>query len=210
MGANSVRRWVIIFKGENTDIANQSHCGQPRTATPECSKQNVDVLIRLMVRETTVQLGIGHHTIQEMIATLGYWKVCSHWVPLLLTDKRKKTRMAVSSQLLQQQAAEGDDFMFNIMTGGESWFHFITRNKVTHTTSPEKKQTRIVFSARKVTGTAFWDAEGYSVVDFHGKSSVQLTTYRYSTHLIVYLVNSVKCEKLSFSSVTMHELIPHV
>ena len=48
MGASSVRRWVKHFKdGEKTDIADQPCCGQLRTP-----------------------LGVGHHAVQEMIATL--------------------------------------------------------------------------------------------------------------------------------------------
>lgn len=34
----------------------------------------------MMVMEIAALLGIGHHTIQKMTHTLGYFKVCSHWV----------------------------------------------------------------------------------------------------------------------------------
>jgi hypothetical protein len=34
----------------------------------------------VMVMEIAALLGIGHHTIQKMTQTLGYFKVCSHWV----------------------------------------------------------------------------------------------------------------------------------
>ena len=44
----------------------------------ECNDQKVDSLIsedrRVMAREIAVQLGIGHHAVQEMIATLGFRK----------------------------------------------------------------------------------------------------------------------------------------
>jgi hypothetical protein len=77
---------------------------------------------RMMVREIVAHLGIGHYAFQRMIATLGYQKVCSQWVPYLLMDEHKKTHM--SSQLLQQDAAKDDDSLFSIMTGGGSWFDF--------------------------------------------------------------------------------------
>jgi len=49
-----------------------------------------------------------------MIATLG------SPLPYGRTDEHKKTCVDVSSQLLQRHAAEGDDFLFNIVTGDES------------------------------------------------------------------------------------------
>jgi hypothetical protein len=46
MGASSVIRWVKHFKDGNMDVADQLHCGQPRTAATECNKQIIDKLIR--------------------------------------------------------------------------------------------------------------------------------------------------------------------
>jgi hypothetical protein len=55
------------------------------------NEEKVDVLImkacRLTVRETVVQLRIGHSAMQKMINILRYQKMCCHWVPLLLTDE---------------------------------------------------------------------------------------------------------------------------
>jgi hypothetical protein len=59
MYTSSPGRWVKLLKGGNMDITNQ-----PRSATAECNKQKVDVLIsenqRIMVRKIAVQLGLGH------------------------------------------------------------------------------------------------------------------------------------------------------
>jgi transposase len=89
MGTNSVRRWVKHFKDGNTNIADQPRCGGPRTSATERNKQKVDELIRqdrrITVRETAAQLGVGHLAVQEMMEILGYRKVCSRWVPRLLT-----------------------------------------------------------------------------------------------------------------------------
>jgi transposase len=64
MGANSVRKWVKHFKDGNTDIADQSRSGRPRTAATERNKQKVDDVIR-QDREITAQLGVGHHAVQR-------------------------------------------------------------------------------------------------------------------------------------------------
>jgi transposase len=88
MGTSSVRRWVKHFKDGNTDIVDQPRCGRPRIAATERNKQKVDELIkedrRITVREIAVQLGVGHHAVQEMTEILGYrgtqhgWDLLSH------------------------------------------------------------------------------------------------------------------------------------
>jgi hypothetical protein len=50
--------------------------------------------------ESTVQLGIGHYTIQ-MSVTMGYQKVLFHWISCLPTGEHKTTHMDVLSQLFQ-------------------------------------------------------------------------------------------------------------
>jgi transposase len=86
MGASSVRRWVKHFKDGNTDIADQPRCGPQRTAATERNKQKVDELIRqdqrTTVREIAVQLGVGHHAVQEMMEILGYRKFTSVGFPV--------------------------------------------------------------------------------------------------------------------------------
>jgi transposase len=88
MGASSVRRWVKHFKDGNTDIADQPRCCRQRTTATERNEQRVDELIRqdrrITVREIAAQLGVGHHEVQGMMEVLGYWKVCTRWVPRLL------------------------------------------------------------------------------------------------------------------------------
>jgi transposase len=95
MSVSSVRRWVKHFKDGNTDIADQPRCDRPRTAATERNKQKVDELIRqdqrITFREIAAQLGVGHRAVQEMMEILGYRKVCSRWVPPLLTSTEEQS-----------------------------------------------------------------------------------------------------------------------
>jgi hypothetical protein len=97
MGASCVRRWVKYFKDGNTDIADRPRCGRLRTAATERKKQKVDELIRqdrrITVRETAARLKVGHNAVQ------GYWKVCSRWVPRLLTGTEELLETALPSTL---------------------------------------------------------------------------------------------------------------
>ena len=84
MGASSVRRWVKHFKDGNTSIQNQPCSGRPRTASTRPNKKRVDEIIKEDVRVTldaiATKLGIGHSAVQEMTGSLGYRKICAHWV----------------------------------------------------------------------------------------------------------------------------------
>jgi hypothetical protein len=83
-----------------------------------CSSQKT-----VTVTETVAQLSTGHSDMQKIIKILGYQKMCCHWVPLLLTNEYKRACMDVSSQLLQQHAAKGDEILLNTVTDAGSWFH---------------------------------------------------------------------------------------
>jgi len=135
IGASSVRRWVNHFKGGNTNIQDQPHSSRPRTASAEPNKKKVDEIIKedrhLMLDAIATKLGTGHNAVQEMIGSLGYWKICACWVLRLLTEDHKVQRKAITSEMLQRYQDEGDDVLLNIVTGVESWFHHF---------DPERKQ----------------------------------------------------------------------
>ncbi|PNF15156.1 hypothetical protein B7P43_G14826, partial [Cryptotermes secundus] len=81
-----------------------------------------------------------HSAVQEMIESLGYRKVCAHWVPRLLTEDHK--------ELLQRYRHEGDEFLLCNVTGDESWFHHFepeTKRQSMewhHLNSPSKRRQR--------------------------------------------------------------------
>ena len=58
-----------------------------------------------------------------IIGLLGYTKVCSRWVPSMLTPEKKQKRVEISEELLKRYREEGDQFLLNIVTGDESWIH---------------------------------------------------------------------------------------
>jgi transposase len=85
MGVSSVRRWVKHFKDGNTDITDQPRCGRPRTNATSKKSREAHQMRSKDVTEIAAQLGVGHHAVQEMMKILGYRKICSRWVPRLLT-----------------------------------------------------------------------------------------------------------------------------
>jgi len=95
-------------------IQDQPRSSRPQTASSERNKERVDEIIqddrRVTVDTIARTVGLGHNAVQEMIESLGYRKVCAHWVPRLLTEDHKVQRKAITSELLQRYRHEGDDF----------------------------------------------------------------------------------------------------
>jgi hypothetical protein len=56
-----------------------------------------------------------------MLEKLDYGKVCSGWVPQMLTQDHKTYQMEVWQDLLHQFEAEGDKFLDSIVTRDEIW-----------------------------------------------------------------------------------------
>ncbi|PNF43068.1 hypothetical protein B7P43_G02717 [Cryptotermes secundus] len=108
MGASSVRRWVKHFKDGNTSIEDEPRSGRPRTTSTERNKVRLDEIIeddrRVTVDTIARKLGIGHSTVQEMIESLGYRKVCARRVPLLLTEDHKDKRRGRNIIILHDNA----------------------------------------------------------------------------------------------------------
>ncbi|CAF3559456.1 unnamed protein product [Rotaria sp. Silwood1] len=59
-------------------------------------------------------------------------KVCSRWVPHLLTPDQRHERVRACQELLARYSIERNDFIFRIITGDESWMYYY---------QPESKQS---------------------------------------------------------------------
>ena len=110
MGASSVRQWVKHFKDGNMRIQDQPRSGRPQTASTEPNKKRVDEIIKedrgVTLDAIAEKLGIGHSAVQEIIGSLGYWKICARWVPRLLTEDPKVQRKAITLETRQRYRDE--------------------------------------------------------------------------------------------------------
>jgi hypothetical protein len=70
-----------------------------------------------------------HHIIPKVSKTriheavtekLDYRKLCTSWVPKMLTDDHKTKRMDSALKFLTRYAQEGDEFLDSIVTGDEA------------------------------------------------------------------------------------------
>jgi hypothetical protein len=118
---------VARFSSGDSDVKDKPRSGQPCTAVTPRNEEHLDQLIhmnqRITTRELCTELNIGCNVLEVMMATLEYHKVCTRWVPRMLTQEHKEHRMQVCQDLLNQYEAEGDSFLDCIITGDEMWCH---------------------------------------------------------------------------------------
>jgi len=107
-----------------------------------------------------------------IIGLLGYTKVCSRWVPRMLTLEKKQKRVESGEEHLKRYCEEGDQFLLNIVTGDVSWIHHFDpvekrlSMQNTHTSSPRPKKFKTLLSAGKILLTAFWDSQKVYMTQF--------------------------------------------
>ena len=140
-----------------------------RFPTDDKHRKQVDELIkhdrRITQKQIAGRLGMSKERVGYIIGLLGYTKVCSQWVPHMLTPEKKQKRVEICEELLKCCPEEGNQFLLNIVTGDESWIHhFDAKEKrlsmqYRHTSSPRPKKFKTMPSAGKILLTVFWDSQ---------------------------------------------------
>jgi len=92
---------------------------------------------RRSVREISDLTGICVNVVYRILTdTLKMNKVCARWVPQLLTQDQKTTRVQMSRSFLSRFHREGDQFLHRIVTMDETWLYLY---------EPESKQQSMVW-----------------------------------------------------------------
>jgi histone-lysine N-methyltransferase SETMAR len=98
-------------------------------------------------------LGSAHHIVHDVMQ---FHKVSARWVPRQLTAELKERRVDACQELLKHFEAEGEGFLGRIVTGDETWVHYLQSETKKaskgwcHTTSPKPKTFRTQPSGGKV------------------------------------------------------------
>jgi hypothetical protein len=57
---------------------------------------------------------------------LRFLKLCSRWVPKMLTEEHKMKRQASALTFLIRHSDQGDDFLSRTVTGDDTWVSHVT------------------------------------------------------------------------------------
>ncbi|GFY27883.1 histone-lysine N-methyltransferase SETMAR [Trichonephila clavipes] len=171
------RKWLRVFKDGRTNIHDEERSGRPSVITDELI-QKVDCKVKENRRFTISSLAemfpaVSRSVLYEIVSErLNYRKLCSRWVPKMLTDEHKTKRLGSALSFLERCSNEGDDFLSHIVTGDETWVAYVTPESKQqsmewrHSSSLRKVKFKQTISAQKIMCTVFWDRKGVLLVDF--------------------------------------------
>ena len=126
---STVKKWSIRFRERREAIADDPRAGRPVTAT---TTNNISLVSKMIEEEAHITIeGIANHvdlssgTVHEILSLhLGLRKVCSRWVPHLLSDSQKKARLNAAKSLLKIYGHCNERRLFEICIGDETWMRF--------------------------------------------------------------------------------------
>ncbi|GFX26603.1 histone-lysine N-methyltransferase SETMAR [Trichonephila clavipes] len=128
---SKVRKWVRKFKDGRTNVHDEERSGRPSVITDDLM-QAVETKIRDNRRFTITTLPLEFPEVSQSVVNkivtegLNFKKLCSRWVPRLLTAEHKEKRFASSLHFLIHYKKESDGMLSRIVTGEETWVSHIT------------------------------------------------------------------------------------
>ena len=122
----TIAKWMAEFKNPEHAFEDARRMGCPSTIT---ANENIEAVERIVmsdrqvsVRRVAYELGILKITIHEIMDNqLDMKKVCTRWVPKLLTPIQRANRVDCCQECLQQNEVNTANLFDSIVTGDESW-----------------------------------------------------------------------------------------
>ncbi|GFS06037.1 histone-lysine N-methyltransferase SETMAR [Elysia marginata] len=118
----TVRKWVKLL------IEDESRSVRPVTACRDANISKVLVLLsddkRKTCEEISTETSMSRTSVFRVLTNkLNKKKKFSKWVPHLLTDEQKVSRVNFSRNFLRRFQTEQNDFLGRIITGDETWVY---------------------------------------------------------------------------------------
>ena len=136
----TVCKWVHRFNDGRESIENDPWVGRQVSVLTEKNVATVKTLIEQDARYTVQEIeelsGIHSSSVLKILCErLGLRKICARWVPHLLTDEQKQSRVRPVSQVIEKYDKCDSCHLEEIVTGDETWiYHFqpdsTAKNKV--------------------------------------------------------------------------------
>ncbi|XP_067123351.1 histone-lysine N-methyltransferase SETMAR-like [Centruroides vittatus] len=143
---------------------------------------------------------------------LNYQKLCSRWVPRLLSDDHKTKSLGSALSFLTRYDQEGDELLDHIVTGDETYVSHMTPESKQqsmewrHTSSPTKVKAKQTISVRKIMATVFWDRKGILLVDFMPRgTTINSDTYCVTLRKLRRAIQNKRRGLLSSGVMLLHD-----
>ena len=120
----TVAKWVAEFKDPECAFEDASRMSRPSIITAD---ENIEAVERIVMRDRQIsirrlaeELAIIHEIMNNH---MGMKKVCTQWIPKLLTPIQCTNRVDCCQELLQQSEVNPVKFFHCIITDDEFWIH---------------------------------------------------------------------------------------
>ena len=126
----TVCKWVCRFNDGRESIENDPRFGRLVSVLTEKNVATVKTLIEEDARYTAQEIeelsGIHSSSALKIVRErLGLRKICTRWVPHLLTDEQKQSRVRLALQVIEKYDKCDPRHLEEIVTGDETWiYHF--------------------------------------------------------------------------------------
>ena len=125
---NCVVYMVKAFKAGKFSVEDDTRPGRPKTSVTKANHSAVKIVVeqdvRLSVRDIASCTGISEDSVQTILKKrLDLRKVCTRWVPHLLTEEQKTQRLKCAWELLKTYKGCNSQVISNLLTGDETWVH---------------------------------------------------------------------------------------
>ncbi|KFM72676.1 Histone-lysine N-methyltransferase SETMAR, partial [Stegodyphus mimosarum] len=164
-----------MFNASRTNVHAEARSGRPSVVTDDLVRDEAIHENRRFTIKTLSEAfpPISRTVLFEIVSDrLNYRKLCSRLVPKMLTDVHKTKRLGSALTFLTRYSEYGENFLNQIVTGGETWVcHFTPESKQQsmewrHTHSPKKQKFKVTMSSQKIMCTVFWDRKGVLLTEF--------------------------------------------
>ena len=127
MSRTQCHEWYQRFKSDRTSIEDDPKSGRPSTSMDDDHFEKVLAVIRqnrrLTVREVAEEVGVCKSSCHLILTDkLKMRRVAAKFVPHLLTDTQKESRVTVSQELFNRSIAD-ENFLKNVITDDETWMY---------------------------------------------------------------------------------------
>ena len=124
----TVRKWVKAVSKGRDDMDDEPRPGRPVTACGDANISKVLVSLsddrRKTCEEISTETSMSRTSVFRVLTNkLNKKKKFSKWVPHLLTDEQKESRVNFSRNFLRRFQTEQNDFLGRIITGDETWVY---------------------------------------------------------------------------------------
>ena len=167
----AVCKWVCRLNDGRESIENDPRVGRPVSVLMEKNVATVKTLNEEDAHSTVQEIeelsGIHSSSVLKILhERLGLHKICAHWVPHLLTDEQKQSRVRLASQVIEKYGKYDPRRLEEIVTGDETWiYHFQPDSKAKNKVWVSSEGDRPVIARRCKTSNRmlyaiFFDSKG--------------------------------------------------